>query len=103
MPIIAPIFKYLSAGLAVLCVVLYILLQAEKAHSAKVAKRAEYYRSELNRISTAKDTQKTVTKERIVVVEKSRRVADKVAKQVEAAPLPGNCATPDLDTLRNEI
>lgn len=97
------LWKYASAGLAVLCVVLFILWKAEARHADKLEDRVAYFRSELQRISTAKNEQRVVTRERIVVVEKSRRVADKVAKQVEAAPLPGNCATPDLDTLRNEI
>jgi len=45
------LWKYASGGLAVLCLVLFILLRAEQAHSAKVEKRAQYYRSELVRIS----------------------------------------------------
>lgn len=45
------LWKYASAGLAVLCVFLFILLQGEKIHSAKVEKRAAYFRSELVRIS----------------------------------------------------
>ena len=50
-------------------------------------------RDELRRISSKKNEQKVITRDRIVVVEGKERQADKVAERVENAPLPGQCRT----------
>lgn len=52
-------------------------------------------RAELRRISSKKNEQQVITRDRIVVVEGKEREADKVAEQVENAPLPGQCRTPE--------
>jgi hypothetical protein len=69
-------------------------LKAEQGHSAKVEQQLSKAVSELKRIASAKDTQRTVTKTNIVTVTKTIHDADRRAKVVEAAPLPGNCQTP---------
>jgi len=46
-----PILGYLSLGLAGACLILFALWQMERAHSSKVERRAELYRSELVRIT----------------------------------------------------
>jgi hypothetical protein len=51
-------------------------------------------RAELKRISTVKNEQVERTKETIRYVERIRKEADGVAEKIEAAPLPGQCATP---------
>lgn len=90
------VFRYISGGLGILCLVLFLLLQGEKLHSAKVEKRAAYYRSELQRISTAKDEQAKTTRGTIERTRIVYRDADKRAGEVESAPVtPGQCRTPD--------
>jgi hypothetical protein len=50
--------------------------------------------AELKRISTAKNEQKVITRDRIVIADKGRSEAEGRAKVIEVAPLPGNCKTP---------
>ena len=52
-------------------------------------------RAELKRISTVKNEQVERTKETIRYVERIRKEADGAAEKIEAAPLPGQCRTPD--------
>ena len=52
-------------------------------------------RAELKRISTEKNEQAERTKETIRYVDRIRKEADGVAEKIEAAPLPGQCRTPD--------
>jgi hypothetical protein len=51
--------------------------------------------AELRRISTQKNEQGVRTERIIVEVEKERQGAERIAKRIEAAPLPGQCETPD--------
>ena len=51
-------------------------------------------RGELQRISAAKNEQIKRTGENIKQAETGRVKADDIAKKIERAPLPGNCATP---------
>jgi len=96
------LWKYASGGLAVLCLVLFILLRAEQAHSAKVEKRAQYYRSEFQRISTQKDEQRQTTDRNIKAAEEKVRVVEKVVTKLESRPVTGQaCETPDLEEWRN--
>jgi biopolymer transport protein ExbB/TolQ len=50
--------------------------------------------AELKRISTEKNEQRTETERNIAEAEKGRKGAETIAKRIEAAPLPGQCATP---------
>jgi hypothetical protein len=63
-------------------------LKAEHRHSAKVEQQLSKAVGELNRITSAKDTQRTVTKTNIVTVTKLVHDADGRAKKVEAQPIP---------------
>jgi hypothetical protein len=51
-------------------------------------------RGELERISSKKNEQADATERNIRESEKRIQTSDKVAREIEAAPLPGNCATP---------
>jgi hypothetical protein len=51
-------------------------------------------RGELERISTERNEQAGTTKRNIERAEDERRKVEDIAKRIEAAPLPGNCATP---------
>jgi hypothetical protein len=93
--LIRPLLGHLSLGLAALCLVLGALWQYERAHSAKVEKRAELYRSELKRISTTQNKQRETTTRTIERVRVVERDADKRASRVENAPVTGQCATPN--------
>lgn len=48
----------------------------------------------LNAISSKRNEQKVVTRDRIITVEKQIRHADDQAKVIEQAKLPGQCRTP---------
>jgi hypothetical protein len=72
-----------------------IRVSAEKRHSAKVEQQLVKSVAELNRITSTKNTQHTITKTNIVTVTKRIHDAEGRAKIVETAPLPGNCKTPD--------
>jgi hypothetical protein len=83
-----------SLALALVCVVEFIALKAEKRHSSKLQAQIVKLDAQLRAITTAKNEQKQVTKGNIVKAEEGRKKADVVAKRIEQAPLPGNCATP---------
>lgn len=71
-----------------------IRVSAEKRHSAKLQTQIEKVSAELKRISAAKNEQKIITRDRIVIAERKAKDADGVAKKIEAAPLPGQCRSP---------
>jgi hypothetical protein len=81
-------------ALALFAGVQTLRLAAETRHSHKVEAQLAKSLGELKRITSAKDTQRTITKTNIVTVTKTIHDADGRAKVVEAAPLPGNCRTP---------
>jgi uncharacterized membrane protein len=69
-------------------------VSAEKRHSAKVEQQLAKSITELNRLTSAKNQQHTITKTNIVTVTKRIHDAEGRAKIVETAPLPGQCRTP---------
>jgi hypothetical protein len=69
-------------------------VSAEKRHSAKVEQQLAKSVTELNRLTSAKNQQHTITKTNIVTVTKRIHDAEGRAKIVETAPLPGRCQTP---------
>jgi hypothetical protein len=71
-----------------------VRVHAEQRHSAKLQTQVSKLAEQLKGISAKRDTQKTITKTNIVTVTKTIHDADGKAKQVETAPLPGNCKTP---------
>jgi hypothetical protein len=68
--------------------------QIERRGHAKASHRIVELTAELKRISTAKNEQKVITRDRIVIADKGRSEAEGRAKVIEVAPLPGNCKTP---------
>ena len=58
--------------------------------------------AELDRISTRKNEQKSVTSGNIAKAREDQKRAEDKAREVESAPLPGNCATPQ-EVLRADI
>jgi hypothetical protein len=93
--------------LQVLCVALLVLTaaefigwQAEKQHSAKLGTQLteaiaarDNYKRQLDGISTKRNEQQVVTRDRIVEVTRAIKSADERAKVVETAPPPGECKT----------
>jgi hypothetical protein len=59
-------------------------------------------RNELRAIAKAKDEQRAETSKRIEQADKGNREADKVAREIEEAPLPGDCRTPD-EVMRADV
>lgn len=94
MALLNPFLKYVTGGLAILCLVLGIALKVERAHSAKQATQIAKLVAQLDAISTKKNEQKAETQTRIVTVTKTIYDADGRAKVIEAEPLPGECKTP---------
>jgi hypothetical protein len=78
--------------LALLAAIALICWQSSQIH--KWHEHSLELSVKLERITSAKDTQRTVTKTNIVTVTKTIHDADGRAKVVEAAPLPGQCRTP---------
>lgn len=92
--LLSPLLKYVCGGLLFVCLMLGLALHVERVHAHKLERRVTELSATLKRITTAKDTQHTVTKTNIVTVTKTIHDADGKARKVETAPLPGNCRTP---------
>ena len=88
------LMSYVSLGLAGACVLLFGLWQMDKAGARKWKARAEYYHSELTRISTERDEQKAETDRRIGETRIIYRDVEGPARGVEGTPTAPNCATP---------
>jgi hypothetical protein len=71
-----------------------IRVKAEQRHSTKVEAQLGKAAAELNAISSKKNDQAVVTRDRIKIVTQRIHDADGKARAVEQAPLPGNCKTP---------
>lgn len=89
------LWQLLCLALAGFALLFYLQRNDARSDAGKYKKQRDYYVAELKRISTAKNVQRDETarniakaKDRIVIVERD-------AKRIEAAPLPGNCRTPD--------
>lgn len=92
--LLAPALKYITGGLLFLTLMLGIAWQIELRHARKSDQRIVELTAKLVEISTRKNEQKIVTRDRIIIAERKGGDADRVAKKIEAAPLPGQCATP---------
>jgi hypothetical protein len=84
-------------GLGLLCLALAVQT-VRLGHAKNQIERREIdireLRGELERLSAAKNKQAETTDRNIRESEKRIQISDKVAREIEAAPLPGNCATP---------
>ncbi len=89
------LFKYVAGGLGFVALLLALALHMERRHSGKLRGQLAAATAELQRISTAKDEQRVITRDRIVEVERMADNADRFADRIERAPLPGNCETPE--------
>lgn len=99
------IFKYASAGLLALCLILATLWQMDKAGAKKWKARAEHYQAELKRISTAKDEQRDTTKRNVDSAEREIIRVETVIRPLESKPIGENleCRTPDLEQWRGVL
>ena len=87
-------FWQLAFGAAlILAGVQTLRLKAEQRHATKVESQLSKAVAELNKISTARDTQKVVTQNNIVTVERIIHDAEGKARVVEQAPVAPNCRT----------
>jgi glucose-6-phosphate-specific signal transduction histidine kinase len=92
--IFAPLYKYIAGGLLFVCLLLGLRLGLEIRHAHKLETQLAKATAQLNAITTARDTQKATTTERIKVVTRTIHDADGRAKVIEQSPLPGECRTP---------
>jgi hypothetical protein len=99
----ASAWQLIALGLAAFALVQHFQLAGERRHSAKVEAQLAKATVQLQRISSVKNVQKRETANRIEHTRVIIKQADERAKVVETAPLPGNCVTPSLDTLRNVL
>ncbi len=90
-----PLWKLGGGALIIALLVVSALYHMERRHSGKLRGQLAAATAELQRISTAKDEQRTITRDRIVEVERMADNADRFADRIERAPLPGNCETPE--------
>lgn len=84
-------------GLGLLCLALAVQTVRLGHRSNQLEKErivSNELRAELKRISDAKDKQREETGKNIEQAERGNQEADERAREIEAAPLPGNCATP---------
>lgn len=98
MPSLNPLILKIIAGVcAVLMVV--VLIQDRNRWKAK----ATSLQTTLNEISTKRNEQRRVSEKNVREVVKGDPQVRETVRVIRAAPLPPNCATPGLDTLRNEV
>jgi hypothetical protein len=87
-------WQLVCMALALLLIVQTIRVHAEQRHSRKVESQLSKATAELQRISSNKNTQQIVTREKIKVVLQKQVEAGERARKIEQAPLPGNCRSP---------
>lgn len=77
---------------------------AHLRHTASSYKtQRDYYLSELQRITAAKDVQKKVSDRTVTKVVQGQERVRTIVKTIHDAPNPPDCKTPGLDTLRNVL
>ena len=86
------LWQIVSLGLAIFVGIQFLELRGERRHSAKLQAQVVNYSRQLQAISSKKNEQIVVTRDRIKIVEKQVRHADDVAKN-RATPVPHNCKT----------
>jgi hypothetical protein len=96
----ATFLQVLCAALLALAAAEFIGWQAEKQHATKLGTQLteaiaarDNYKRQLDGISTKRNEQQVVTRDRIVEVTRTIKSADERAKVVETAPPPGECRT----------
>jgi hypothetical protein len=87
-------WQIVCMALALLLIVQTIRVHAEQRHSRKVEGQLSKTTAELQRISSKRNEQQIVTREKIKIVTQHIHDADGKARVIEQAPLPGNCKTP---------
>jgi hypothetical protein len=97
------VWQAMCLGLALFALVQHFELAHTRREAANYKTQRDYYLSELQRITSAKDTQ-TKTSERTVtqVVQGQERVKT-VVRTIHDAPNPPDCKTPGLSNLRNVL
>lgn len=86
-------WQLVSLGLAGFALVQHFELAHSRAEAAKLTQQLTKVVTQLQNISTRRDTQKVVTRDNLKVVTKVVHDADEVAKKVETAPPAPNCKT----------
>ncbi|GAA4015398.1 hypothetical protein GCM10022280_12670 [Sphingomonas swuensis] len=93
-----PLIPWGRVGIAASILAVTFLAAAwkiEERRADKLQAQVVKWQTAFGRISSGKNEQKVITKERIVEVEVRAKDADVRAKRIEAAPLLGQCATPE--------
>jgi hypothetical protein len=90
----ASAWQLVALALAGLCIILWFQRNDARSDAARWQKQDAAHVAELQRISSAKNEQRAITREKIKLVETKRVEADREARKIEQAPLPGQCRTP---------
>ena len=73
---------------------LLLLLGVADRRADKWEAQAQKLSRALKRMSDARDTQRETTRDNIAKADEGGKSADRIARRIEAAPLPGQCRTP---------
>jgi hypothetical protein len=90
----ASFWQFVAIGLLCLAVVQHFELAHSRKDAAAYLKQRDAYKAQLDSISSKRDVQRQVTRDRLVTVTRVIKEADGRAEKVEKAPLPGRCRTP---------
>jgi hypothetical protein len=97
------ILKYLTGGLAFVCLMLGIALHMERRAHAKANDRIATLTAKLEAISTARDEQRQATDRNIAKAHEGQEQAKVITRIIHDAPLPADCGTPALETARDVL
>ena len=86
-------WQVVSLILAIILIVQTLRLGSEQRHASKLQAQVVKLSNELTRISSVKNEQKIITRDRIVTVNRGLQAADERARKVEQAPPAPNCKT----------
>jgi hypothetical protein len=84
-------WQLVCLALACLAVVQHFTIADARHDRDSYRAQRDYYKQQLDAISSKRDEQKVVTRDNIKVVERTIHDADGKAKEVETQPLPEQC------------
>lgn len=93
--ILSPVLKYIAGGLGAIALMLGLALHFERKGHEKTRLQNAALQAELQRITTARDEQGKTSTRTVERVVKGDPVIIRQVERVEAAPLPGQCRTPE--------
>jgi len=84
----------IAAGILIFTA-LFAAYKIEERRADKLQTQVIKWQRAFAKLSTERNEQRTITRTRIVEVERKSKSANTRARRVETAPLPGQCKTPE--------